>query len=109
MTSNEDQRALTTLTANSEEALQRLVNCFACAFKEFYLSVSLKRTNRLGQDVSSISCISIGDFTLEVVEDFIYLSSTSNLPLDAEINTSESAKQQQHWLSWKRGCGTTPC
>jgi len=73
------------------------------------LSVSLKRTNVLGQDVSSISCISIGDFTLEIGEDFIYFSSTSNLPLNAEMNTSESVKQQQHWLFWKRGCGTTPC
>ena len=41
-----------------------------------------------GQDVSEASSISIGDYTLEVVEDFTYLGSTisSNLSLEAEIN-----------------------
>ena len=43
----------------------------------------------MGQDVSSTPCITIGDHTLEVVENFTYLGSTisSNLSLDAELNT----------------------
>ena len=43
----------------------------------------------MGLDVSSIPSISIGDHTLEVVEDFTYLGSTisSNLSLDTELNT----------------------
>ncbi|XP_076457389.1 uncharacterized protein LOC143291427 [Babylonia areolata] len=55
---------------------------------EFGLTISLKKINIMGQDVSSTSCISNGDFTLEVVEDFTYLSSTtsSNLSLDADLN-----------------------
>ncbi|XP_076470843.1 protein unc-93 homolog A-like [Babylonia areolata] len=55
----------------------------------------LKKTNIIGQDVSSSPSISNGDFTLEVVEDFTYRSSTisSNLSLDAELNkrTSKAA------------------
>ncbi len=77
------------LTAHTDEALQRLISSFACASDEFGLTISLKKTNVMGQDVSSTPCISIGDHTLEVVEDFTYLGSTisSNLSLDNELNT----------------------
>ncbi len=75
------------LTAHTEEALQRLISSFARA-SEFGLTISLKKTNVMGQDVSSTPCISIGDHTLEVVEDFTYLGSiSSNLSLDNELNT----------------------
>jgi len=76
------------LTAHTEEALQRLINCFARACKEFALTISIKKTNVMGQDVSSIPSISIDDHTLEVVDEFTYLGSTisSNLSLDAELN-----------------------
>ncbi|XP_076444017.1 uncharacterized protein LOC143282301 [Babylonia areolata] len=55
---------------------------------EFGLTISLKKTNVMGQDVSSTPSISTGDFTLEVVEDFTCLSSinSSGLSLDAELN-----------------------
>lgn len=54
---------------------------------EFSLIISLKKTNIMGQDVSSTAQISISDHTLEVV-DFTYLGSNipSNLSLDAELN-----------------------
>ena len=76
------------LTAHTEDALQLLISCFAHACKEFGLTVILKKTNILGQDVSSMPSISIGDCTLEVVENFIYLGSTisSNLSLDIALN-----------------------
>ncbi|XP_076461700.1 uncharacterized protein LOC143294154 [Babylonia areolata] len=76
------------LTTQSEEPLQRLINRFAQACREFGLTISLKTTNVMGHDVSSTPSISIGDFTLEVVEDFTYLGSTisSSLSLDAEFN-----------------------
>ena len=43
----------------------------------------------MGQDLSSIPSISIGDYILEVVGDFTYLGSTisRNLSLDAKLNT----------------------
>ena len=77
------------LTAHTEEALQRLISRFSSACGEFGLTISLKKTNILGQDVCSTPCISIGDHTLEVVEAFTYLGSTisKNLSLDAELNT----------------------
>ncbi|XP_037803948.1 uncharacterized protein LOC119598373 [Penaeus monodon] len=76
------------LTAHSEDALQRLINCFAHACREFGLTISLKKTNILGQDVSSNPSITIGDYILEVVEDFTYLGSTisSSFSLDAKLN-----------------------
>ena len=42
----------------------------------------------LGQDISATPCISIGDCTLDVVEDFTYLGSniSSNLGLDTKLN-----------------------
>ena len=77
------------LTAHTEAALQELINCFAHACTEFGLMISIKKTNILGQDVSSAPSISIGDNTLEVVESFTYLGSTisGNLSLDTELNS----------------------
>ena len=68
------------LTAHSGEALQRLVNRFAHACREFGLTISLKKTK--------VSSIKINDYILEVVEDFTYLGSiiSNNLSLNTEIN-----------------------
>ncbi|PFX15042.1 putative uncharacterized transposon-derived protein F52C9.6 [Stylophora pistillata] len=76
------------ITAHTETALQELINCFAHACSQFGLTISIKKTNILGQDVSTAPSISIGDCTLDVVEDFTYLGSTisSNLSLDTELN-----------------------
>ena len=76
------------LASHTQEGLQGLVNCLAHDCREFGLIISLKKTNVMGQDVSEAPSISIGDYTLEVVEDFTYLGSTisSNLSLEAEIN-----------------------
>ena len=77
------------LVAHSEEALQRLITRFADACREFGLTISLKKTEIMGQDVSTTPKITIGDHTLEVVESFTYLGSTisNNLSLDTELNT----------------------
>ena len=76
------------LAAHTEEALQQMINSFSHACEEFGLTISLKKTNVSVQDASKVPCIKIGDYTLEVVEDFTYLGSTisSNLSLDKEIN-----------------------
>ena len=91
------------LTAHTEGALQRLISSFANACSEFGLTISLKKTNILGQDVSSICSISIGDYTLEVVEDFIYPGSniSSNLSLDTELN------MQTNWQGSSSSNGTS--
>ncbi|KAK4327285.1 hypothetical protein Pmani_002226 [Petrolisthes manimaculis] len=77
------------MTAHTEEDLQRLVNSFAQACEEFGLTISLKKTDIMGQDVNSAPSISIGNHTLEAVTNFTYLGSTisSNLSLDVELNT----------------------
>jgi len=52
------------------------------------LTISVKKTNITSQDISRTPSISIGDFTLEVVEDFTYPDSNicSNLSLDVELD-----------------------
>ena len=77
------------LTAHTAEALQLLISCFTCAGREFGLTICLKMTNIMGQDLNSIQSISISHYILEVVEDFTYLGSiiSSNLSLNAKLNT----------------------
>ena len=75
------------LAAHTEEALQRLLNCFARACNEFGLS--RKKTKIMGQNVSYIPNISIGDYTFEVVHTLTYLGSTtaSNFSLYSKLNS----------------------
>lgn len=51
-----------TLTAHTKGALQRLISCFPSASREFGLTISLKKTSIMGQDVNSTPSISIGDY-----------------------------------------------
>lgn len=76
------------LTAHSETALQRQVDCFAHACAEFGLTISIKKTEVLGQNVSNIPVIKLGNSTLKVVDEFTYLGSTisNSLSLDSELN-----------------------
>lgn len=76
------------LTAHTEAALQQLITLFAEACTEFGLTISLKKTNIMAQDVDTTPTITIGDHTLEVVDKFTYLGSTiyNNLSLDLELN-----------------------
>ena len=76
------------LTSHTEEGLQHLMDRFAHACKEFGLTISIKKTNVMGQDVPSPPSISIDDQELEVTDQFTYLGSTiaSNLSLDVEIS-----------------------
>ena len=67
-------------------------NCFSQAFKDFGMTISLKKTNVLGQDTETPPVIAIDDYELYelyAVFQFTYLGSTitDNLYLDAEINT----------------------
>ena len=56
------------LTAHSGEALQRLVNRFAHACREFGLTISQKKTNAIARDASQVPSVKINNYTLEVVE-----------------------------------------
>ena len=76
------------LSSHTEEDLQRLMDRFSHACREFGLTISIKKTNVMGQDVPSPPAIRIDNEELEVTDHFTYLGSTitSNLSLDAEID-----------------------
>ena len=76
------------VTSHTEEGLQHLMNVFSRACKDFGLTISLKKTNVVGQDVPTPPTIVIENYQLEVVHQFTYLGSTisDNLSLDVEIN-----------------------
>ncbi len=76
------------LTSHTEEGLQQLVCRLSHACKEYGLTISLKKTNVMVQDVDSPPTITIDGYKLEVVENFTYLGSTisSSLSIDVEVN-----------------------
>ena len=92
-TSEPRTKSVSSCSSHTQEGLQRLINHLAHLCKEFGLTISLKKQtnnnndNVMGQDVSKVLIISIGDYTREVVEDLTHLASTTsnNLSLEAEI------------------------
>ena len=76
------------VTSHTEQQLQCLMDRFSQACKDFGLTISLKKTNVLGQDVDTSPVITIDNYELDVVHQFTYLGSTisDNLSLDTEIN-----------------------
>ena len=76
------------VTAHSAEDLQQLMTRFSDACQDFGLTISLKKTQVMGQDTDSAPAISINDHELDVIHDFVYLGSaiSDTLSLDAELN-----------------------
>ena len=76
------------VTPHTEHDLQQLMDRILPACHDFGLTISLKKTNVLGQDVDTSPVITIDNYELEVVHEFTYLGSTTtdNLSLDAELN-----------------------
>ena len=64
------------------------MNQFAHASRGFELTISIKKTNVMGQDAPAPPSISIDGEVLEATDHFTYLGSaiTSNLSLDREID-----------------------
>ena len=64
------------------------MDCFSHAYKDFGLTISLKKTNVVGQDTEAPPGITNDDYELDAVCQFTYLGSTitDNLCLDAEID-----------------------
>ena len=61
------------LVAHTEEALQRMINSFSQARKDFGLTISLKKNNIMAQDTAIAPTIHIDNYNLEVVSEFTYL------------------------------------
>ena len=76
------------VTAHSAEDLQQLMTRFSDACQDFRLTISLKKTQVMGQDTDSAPAISINDHEVDVIHDFVYLGSaiSDTLSLDAELN-----------------------
>ena len=76
------------VATHTQEELQSLMYCFSQACKDFGLTISLKKTNVLGQDIEARPVITIDNYELDAVCQFTYLGSTitDNLSLDAEID-----------------------
>ena len=77
------------VTTHTQQKLQTLMDSFSQACNDFGLTISLKKTNVLGQETMKLPGITIDDYELVVVEQLTYLGSTitDNLSLDTEIDT----------------------
>jgi len=76
------------VATHTQQELQTLMNRFSQACKDFGLTISLKKTNVMGQDTEDSPVIAIDDYELDVVHQFTYLRSTisDNLSLETEID-----------------------
>ena len=77
-----------TVVTHTQRELQLLMDHFSQACKDFRLIISLKKTNVLGLDILAPPVITIDDYELEVIHQFMYIGSTitDNLSLDPEID-----------------------
>ena len=58
------------VTTHSQKELQALMDRLSQACKDFGLTISLKKTNVLGQDTMELPATTIDDYELDVVEQF---------------------------------------
>ena len=74
--------------SHTQQELQSLMDRFSQACKDFGLTISLKKTNVLGQGRETPPTITIDDYELDVVHHFTYLGSTvtDTLSLDVELD-----------------------
>ena len=91
------------ITAHSTEDLQQLMNRFRKAFQDFGLTISLKKTRVIAQNVDSLPNIAILKHELQVVNDFVSLI----LFLWSTSYTSASARVLLPFPSWLRQYGPT--
>lgn len=76
------------LLPHTQQQLQSLIDGFSKAYKNFGLTISLKKTNVIRQSTGAPPVVTTNNYVLEVVHDFTYIGSTitDNLSLDKEIN-----------------------
>ena len=90
------------VTAHTAADLQQLMTRSKEACQHFGLTISLKKTEVMGQGVDTPPSISISQHKLDVVHDFVYLGSTisDSLSLDAKLNTM-SRLTKKVWTNTK--------
>ena len=76
------------ITIQTQENLQRLLDRSSEACRHFGLTISLAKTQVMGQDIKEIPLLFIHNYKLEVVHEFVYMGSTitDNLSIDSELN-----------------------
>ena len=76
------------ITTHTQEDLQRLLDRFSEACRHFGLTISLAKTQVIGQGIKEISSFFIHNYKLELVHEFVYLGSiiTDNMSIDSEPN-----------------------
>ena len=76
------------LTTHKEEDFQQLISQFSHTCKKFGLTIRIRKTEVMGEDVPSPPFITIDNQELEIADYFTYLGSiiSSNLSLDSEID-----------------------
>ena len=74
--------------SHTEKGLQELIDCFSSACKKFGLTISVKKTEVMSQNVETPPTIKIDNKPLQVTNNFTYLGSTINnsLSLNPEID-----------------------
>ena len=76
------------VATHTQEELQSLMDCFSQACKDFGLTISVKKTNVLGQGIEALPVITIDNYELDAVCQFTFLGSTitDHLSLDADVD-----------------------
>ena len=76
------------ITTHTQEDLQRLLDHFSEACRPFGLTISLAKTQVMGQDIKEKPSLFIHNYKREVIHEFVYLGSTitDNLSIDSELN-----------------------
>ena len=62
--------------SQTEVSLQNLITSFSNAYKEFSLTISVKKTEVMGQNTTKPPVITIDEKVLEVADQFTYLGLT---------------------------------
>ena len=77
------------VSTHDEHSLQELMDCFSRACRAFGLTISVKKTNVMGQDVEGPPHIKIESYELAAVHEFTYLGSviSDTLSLETELNS----------------------
>ena len=73
------------ITTHTQEDLQGLLGRFSDACRHFGLTISLAKTQVMGQDIKKISSLFIHNYKAEVVHEYVYPGSTitDNLSIDS--------------------------
>ena len=76
------------LVSHTEQQLQTLMDSFSRTSQDFGMTISIKKTNVMGQDFEQPPSISVNRSMMDVVHELTYLGSTArdDLSMDTEIS-----------------------